>query len=655
MKKLLSLLLAVVLSLTALACGTTPEGPNDPNNPSGPTEQKTVATLVDNGKSAYSIIIPADSDECHRHAADELKKYIEQSSGARLPILTDDSLTDSSTTNKYISLGNTTVLEASGITFDYKTLNGDGFFIKTHGSSLLVNGYRNSGVLYGAYEILESTFGVRFLTDDYVYVPKTTTVELKETDVVEVPAFESRDYYAYPAMNDFEYTSHMRFGTKYRKTPLKYGDVGANAWFAGSGHNLLAEADALVPYSTYGAAHPDWYYNEGQELRYTSGITEDDKFDSTDTDSLAYNLVEICKQKILANPTARYFMLGQPDNNVWDDSPEAKASKLRNGTNSGTLMVFVNAVAGEIEKWLEEEGIDRDVLFVTFAYWKTIDAPVKLNESGEYVAYNENVVPRDNVAVMIAHMTCSYHSLDDKTCSSNITAAAHFEQWGAIAKNLFVWDYNTNFDNHFFWYPNFNSLVKNIRYYVDKGVVEVMTQGAPHVGNYYQCKLEGYLFSKLLWNPDLDVNDLIAEFNALYYGDSAGAVDEFVELMRAHYASIDDENHYFHNELYSKSDFKEAKWYPIDFLERAISLLEDEIARVEESALGESEKIERVDRLYQVWLHPAFMKLTNYDSYYTSGKRDYAVSVFDVVDRLGVKYYGEGASIGDLKTQYGVA
>ncbi|MFR6640986.1 MAG: hypothetical protein ACLUSP_06400 [Christensenellales bacterium] len=60
---------------------------------------------------------------------------------------------------------------------------------------------------------------------------------------------------------------------------------------------MLSEQYALVPYSEYGETHPEWYYDEGKELRYTDGITDADEFDPDDTGSLAYNLVEICKRK----------------------------------------------------------------------------------------------------------------------------------------------------------------------------------------------------------------------------------------------------------------------------------------------------------------------------------------------------------------------
>ena len=50
-----------------------------------------------------------------------------------------------------------------------------------------------------------------------------------------------------------------------------------------------------------------------------------------------------------------------------------------------------------------------------------------------------------------------------------------------------------------------------------------------------------------------------------------------------------------------------------------------------------------------------FMTLHNYDAYYDASiKKEYAEEFFSICEELEFRYYGEGASIADLKTQYGV-
>ena len=42
--------------------------------------------LVENGKSNYSIVIAPTASQSERHGAEELQKFLEEMSGARLPI-----------------------------------------------------------------------------------------------------------------------------------------------------------------------------------------------------------------------------------------------------------------------------------------------------------------------------------------------------------------------------------------------------------------------------------------------------------------------------------------------------------------------------------------------------------------------------------------
>ncbi len=669
MKRKINLLLGLLMSFSLLltagcnGCdfggGTSTSGSNldsdsqDSSSIEEGIKKEELGSLVENGQSQYSIVIPKMAGECITFAAEELKNYIDEVTGSNMSIVADD--VASASNGKYISLGDTTLLQASGITFDYSTLNYDGFFVKTVDDDLYINGAVVGGTLNGVYDFLEKYVGVKFLTTNYTYLPDTDSITLYKANYVESPDFALRDYYANQTMGNKLYAARMRLNSKYGATPTKYGENGSNAYVNGDGHNLLGEVDPLVPYSVYGAAHSDWYYKNGAELCYTNGITDDDKFDSEDTNSLVYNIIEIAKEKILANPSARYFMMGQPDNGEWCNCNRCTASLERNGQRSGTLVIFMNAIAEQIENWMIEEGIDRDIMFITFAYWKTLDAPAELVD-GEWVPYNENVIARDNVAIKLAHMTCTYHDLNQgDVCSKNQTADNLFQSWSTITDTLLVWDYCTNFTQHFFWYPSFNSIARNLQYYRDLGVVEVMTQGAPHVGNYYQGHLYGYLYSKLMWDCDQDVNKLIDEFNYYYFGaESSEVVDDFVDLMFYHYATLGDD---YHNELYDSMNFLNFDNYPIGFLEKAERMLETEIAAVEtREGITDAERVELISHLKQVLLHPKYMILHNYDAYYdVAGKKAYAADVLGIIDELGIGYYGEGASVGDLKTLYGVA
>ena len=348
-------------------------------------------------------------------------------------------------------------------------------------------------------------------------------------------------------------------------------------------------------------------------------------------------------------------ILGQHDNADWCDCQNCRESDLQNGGASGTLMVFINAMAKALEDWKNAENIDREINVVTFAYWKTIVPPVK-TEKGEIVPFSDKVKARDNVVIRFAHMSCGYHALTDTTCSVNARFYNYLLGWSKIANKFSIWDYATNFDDYFFWFPNFGSLKNNYLYYREIGVNNVMTQGPTNVSTYYQTRLMMYITSKLMWNPDQDVNALVKRFNKYYFGEeTAKVVDKFVSIMNNHYAILE-KNDGFHTDLFSAGNFKDFTCYPKGFLEYVSDLIMSEIEKVEQSStLSVTEKIEMRKKLLGVYITPQYMLLKNFDAYYDpSAKTEFAKKVFGVIDELQIRSRGEHGTINDLKTQYGV-
>jgi hypothetical protein len=640
----------LILALPSAACGkkAPPAEIYDPGH--GIDKNTVVDDIASDGESDYVIIVPSDAGAAVLYAADELKSYVASSSGARLDIYSESDFTGNAK-SKFISLGKTDLYYEMGFGYDLGKLNYDGFVMRTKNSALFIAGQRDSGVLYGVYDFCEQVLDIKFLTAEAVIVPPKSAIPLYSIDRTEIPAFSNREYFAYQAMNDKEFSSKLRMNSGYGLSPDIYGEGGGNLYYTGDGHTL----PEMFPYADYGAEHADWYTENGREFEYTSGITEDGDFDPSEPNSFAHAVLAYMKEKITANTAAgaRYFMLGQPDDGSWSNSEKTRKSDVKYGGPSGTLMVFINAIAAEIEKWQKVEKIDKEVNIATFAYWKTLTPPVT-TDGGQILPKHEKVVARDNVIVKIAHMSCGYHALTDTECSVNNTFRGVFSGWHAVAKRLTVWDYATNFDDHFFWYPNFGSLSQNYKYYRSIGVETVMTQGAPHVGNYYQAHLENYIIAKLLWNPELDVNALVGDFNLHYFGgESAPVVDSFVSSMNYHFAGLED----FHTELYSLSDFKSFEKYPVGLLEGLIEKLEDEIASVKSrDSLTADEKTALESRLTGVLIHPQYMLLKNYDAYYDpSGKRDFALKFFKNTDSLNIRYYGENASIQSLKGSLGIS
>lgn len=126
--------------------------------------------LVKQGSTSYAVVYPADTipGSYVDIAADELCDLISESTGVFLSCIPDTGLTHK-TDNKYISLGNTSLLASSGLDTDTSGLGGDGYKIITKDQSVFLYAKTTHGVLYAVYEFLYYQFGFEFL-------PKTVTV-----------------------------------------------------------------------------------------------------------------------------------------------------------------------------------------------------------------------------------------------------------------------------------------------------------------------------------------------------------------------------------------------------------------------------------------------------------------------------------------------
>ena len=105
--------------------------------------------------------------------------------------------------------------------------------------------------------------------------------------------------------------------------------------------------------------------------------------------------------------------------------------------------------------------------------------------------------------------------------------------WAKICRNLYIWDYTTNYANYLLPFPNLQVLQPNLKLFRRAGVRGVFEQGNFSHGHPSALgQLKTYLLGKLLWNPEEDVDALTREFLAGYYGLAAGTMERYVGLWQ---------------------------------------------------------------------------------------------------------------------------
>ena len=260
----------------------------------------------------------------------------------------------------------------------------------------------------------------------------------------------------------------------------------------------------LIPPERYFKDHPEWFSEvDGRRTAENAQLC-------LTNEEMRRELVRNLKELLRRNPDATIASVSQNDCLNPCTCPECLAVDAEEGSPSGLLLRFVNAVAEDIEQ--EFPGVTID----TLAYQYTRKPP-KVTR------------PRPNVIVRLCSIECSFAA--PLASGRNRDFNEDLEGWAAIADRLFVWDYTTDFAHYVQPHPNYRVLGPNIRAFVENKVRGVFEQGAYQSWGAEMAEMRAWMLAKLLWNPALDPNRLRAEFVRGYYGPAAGAVGEYLALL----------------------------------------------------------------------------------------------------------------------------
>ena len=149
-------------------------------------------------------------------------------------------------------------------------------------------------------------------------------------------------------------------------------------------------------------------------------------------------------------------------------------------------------------------------------------------------------------------LTFFYHHAFDE-CNFNIAhnAFQYLLDWTRVAPRVWVWYYAHGGDK-MHPLPTFSSLGRNFKRMRDAGVQGVFVQtdfGSEFVKSGGLLDLQSYLYAKLMWNPDYNVQQGIEEFCRDCYGAAAPEMIAFVKMVNdpdtytgspaEHYVGID--------------------------------------------------------------------------------------------------------------------
>lgn len=484
-------------------------------------------TIVDNGKSTFTVVVPAQAPDSVKNAARELQRDIKESTGATLPIQKE---TDPVSGN-IISLGSTQQAAAAHVTTE--GVADEGFRIITRGENIFIlgpdtvakigsssvetswrsdnmeyqlqpdvpgnqltqNGGFSNGTANGVYTFLEDYLGVRWLMPGDIGrdVPTKSTFEVPDINRVEAPTFISRVMpYLYLARQKTlaieQWGFQQKLGFSFRLNAIHY-------W------------RNTVPAKQFDR-HPDWFAMiKGKRVKPKNNNY---KLETTNP-----ALVKYYANKALAalerDPYQNTYSLSPTDSRGWSESPESKAlyDAPPEGSTYPSVTPLILKFYRDVASIVTQKNPDAKL--AGYIYQDFAMPPSK----------GSMEIPH-NVYPVITGLGFGYRFYRDEVRAQQTKV---MQEWVTKSgnRNWFYYGMPTYLRNNTGLIStaapdNINFLFKLL---TENHIKGVLLYGTP---DWSQGALANYIQAKMMWNPQLDANKLQQDWLNRAYGPAAGAV-----------------------------------------------------------------------------------------------------------------------------------
>ena len=443
---------------------------------------------------SYVIVLPEKPTASEKQAADEFNQHYELVTGQTLEIVSE---TGNDARLPVIIGKAEKALAKCQITVHFDRLGADGIHLETRDGAIALSGNQR-GVLYAVYFFLEEQVGVRWFTADCMTVPKSGVIDIPALRKTYIPPLEFRD-------QDYRKATGFPFAIRHKLNGLhidSYPQWGGAIHYRGFVHTF----NSLVPPEVYGAEHPE-YFSEVNGQR----VTKESQLCLTNPDVLKIAVAQVRKWIQEAAPQKVIISVSQNDYRNYCMCPKCAALTEYEGSPSGPIIHFVNAIAAEICKEYPDQIID------TLAYQYSRKPP-------------KHVKPHPNVAVRLCTVECCFsHPLEK--CPFNRKFVEDIRGWSRICRRLYIWDYAINFSHSVMPYPNLDVIQPNMDFFVRHGVTGVYEEANFFSTGGEFAELRTYLINKALWNPRTNNVKNMQEFLNAYYGPAAPFLATYIKKL----------------------------------------------------------------------------------------------------------------------------
>lgn len=604
-------------------------------NPEEEAELVPVDSLVKDGKSAYKIVLPQNATDIERTASEEIVELLGEATGVTYEVITDAGLSFSES-DHYISLGKNTLSEQAQIVANEEELGEEGFVIKVKGNSVFCLGAHEYGTLYAAYRFLHETVNFeQYYLNTYSLDKNVTELTLYNYDITDKPDIEYRNTDYYWLSNDSTTYRRMRLRPKNTYFTKLNGKM--------SNHNAFK----YVPIDECKEAHPKWYADDDSQLCYLAHGDEEERA------ALIKHVGDQVIQQLEEQPETIYVHMGQTDNLNWCTCEQCSASLSKYGANSATFLTFCNGLREYIDNYYEQNNIQREYYITFFAYYATNSAPARYNETtGKYEPI-DGLKCADGVYVFwgdtfVNYQQSIYHESNSQYYKSLLG-------WSALSEKMLIWTYDTDYYYVLAPFESFNSMQDFYQCVSELGACYVHLNGHLQWGaSTGWSSLKLYLYSKLTWDVNADMEQLIKNYFDNVYGIVSDDMYEAFNELRLHCELIKQTSGYGGlNAVYQ--NLVQEKFWPDATLKQWVSIFDSAIEKIEvyKDDAKEYERLYKMIALERISYN--YLRLELYSAYMTDEEAlSLKLQTKSDIKLLGMTHTSTTGTVEELFAKWGV-
>lgn len=518
--------------------------------------------IVRDGKSAATIVIAKNSDVEIEIAVSELKDFVKRSTGAELPVKTENDAVE----------GNVILLGASGATralgIDETKLPPEGFVIKTFPGKVAIVGNREKrlnekvtqkvyGTLWGVYRFLEDEVGCRF------YFPGLGTIVPEKKDLAtslnieDAPKFPIRQVHPPRHSWDEKMAERLAIGPEYDRQDLDImagrakNTAGCKNYFryrfANAHGNVFPNHSTSHWGDLYHKTHPEYFAMRDDGSRYM--LPPDPKSKGYRTKHwhcyLDYSSEAALKQMI--DDHVAWYEKKEPEKiKVWQSVHKSRCPNdfyIPLTPNDG-LFLSRSPRAKELIALGTEEHWGRASEYVE---WFRRNFAQAMHEKYPHLqvwalAYSSYTYP----PTTIKDYPPNYHvMLAVMPGLGNLKQRDQMEHWLGVARR---WHALTRTPLHYWQYSCWPAVPDPVfsapsiqQWYRELGAISLgMFLNGPRAikGVIGHDHLNHYLAARLMWNPDLDIDAELEDYCVNMYEAAAPEMHDFFKTVQRRWNDV---------------------------------------------------------------------------------------------------------------------